>query len=86
VLDSLHTDASHLISYGNTYSLIFTSQQNLTSIGLVDAFAGFCSASESENPENDQFGGQSLNEGRPDQPLRVAEEDLAMTKLLRETS
>ncbi|KAF2820790.1 hypothetical protein CC86DRAFT_427623 [Ophiobolus disseminans] len=86
MLDSLPTDASHSISDSNTCSLIFISKQNLTSTELVDSFAGFCGASESENLEHDQFGGQSLDEGRPDQPLRVAEEDLAMIKLLRGTS
>jgi hypothetical protein len=85
-LDSLPTDASHSICYGNTCSLIYTSQQNLTSTGLVDAFAEFRGASESENPERDQFGGQSLDEGRPDHPVRVAEGDLAMIRLLRGTS
>jgi hypothetical protein len=86
MLDSLPTDASHSISYGDTCSLIFISKQNLTSTELVDAFSGFCGASKSGNLEHDQFGGQSLDEGRPDQPLRVAEEDLAMIKLLRGTS
>jgi hypothetical protein len=80
------TDASYSIDSSNTYSLIVTSQQNLTSIGILNAFAGFPDASELENPEHDQFGGESLDEEWPDHPARVAEEDLTMRGLLGEIS
>jgi hypothetical protein len=80
------TGASHSVGYGDSCSLIVTNQRNSTSTGLVDAFVGFRGASESENLEHDQFGGQSLDEKRPGQPLRVTEGDLAMIKLFRGTS
>jgi hypothetical protein len=75
-------DASYSIDSSNTYSLIVASQQNLTSIGLLNAFAGFPDVSELENPEHDHFGGESLDERLPNHPARVAEEDLAMRGLL----
>jgi hypothetical protein len=75
-------DASYSIDSSNTYSLIVTSQQNLTSIGLLNAFAGFPDASELKNPERDQFGRESLGDEWSDHPARVAEGDLAMTGLL----
>jgi hypothetical protein len=76
------THPSHSVGYGDNCSLIVTSQRNPTSTGLVDAFAGFRGGCELENPEHDQFRGESLDEGRPDHPARVAEGDLAMIGLL----
>ncbi|KAF1963877.1 hypothetical protein BU23DRAFT_138659, partial [Bimuria novae-zelandiae CBS 107.79] len=83
-LPTLHeaSEASHSAGYGNTYSMIVTSQQNLTGTGLVDAFARFHGASGLESPEHDQFGGESLDEGGADHPTRVTEGDLAMIGLL----
>ncbi|KAF9728426.1 hypothetical protein PMIN04_012940 [Paraphaeosphaeria minitans] len=46
------TDASHLVGYGDEWSLIVTSQRNPTSMGLVDAFARFRGGCELENPES----------------------------------
>jgi hypothetical protein len=74
------------VSYSNSYSLIVTSQQNSTSTGLVDAFAGFLSKSELKNPEHDQFSGKLLNEEQPHHPTRVAEGYLAIVRLLSRIS
>jgi hypothetical protein len=76
------TDASYSIDSSNSDSLIVTSQHNLTSIGLLNAFAEFPDASKLENPEHDHFDGESLDEGWPDHPAHVAEGDLAMRGLL----
>jgi hypothetical protein len=76
------TDASHSIDSSNIYSLIVTSQQNLTSIGQLNAFAGFSDAFELENLGHDQFGGESLDKGWPDHAAWVAEGDPATRGLL----
>ncbi|ORX99127.1 hypothetical protein BCR34DRAFT_592999 [Clohesyomyces aquaticus] len=71
-------DASHSAGYGNTRSLIVTSQQNLTTAGLIDRFARFRGVSELEN---DLFRGELLHKERPNHPAGVAEGDLAITRL-----
>jgi hypothetical protein len=79
------TGASHSVGYGDSCSLIVTTQRNSPGTGLVDAFAGFLGGSELKNLEHNQFGGKLLDEERPHHPrhpARVAEGDLAIVGLL----
>jgi hypothetical protein len=74
-------DAVCSMDSGKTYSLILTSQQNLTIIGLLNAFAEFPDASELQNPEPDNPG-ELLDDGWPSHLARVAEGDPNMRGLL----
>ncbi|KAF2685729.1 hypothetical protein K458DRAFT_16668 [Lentithecium fluviatile CBS 122367] len=81
--ERFHTDDNFTMSGSNaSLPLYEASEAYPVGYGLVDPFAGFHGASELENPEHDQFGGESLDEGRPDNPPRVVEGDLAMIELL----
>jgi hypothetical protein len=80
------TNASPLVDYDESCSMMVTSQRNPTGTGLVGAFAGFRGGCELENPEHVQLGEELLDEGRLNHPVRVAERDPAMIGLLGRVS